>query len=300
MSFSIIIATHCRAAFLKECIFSLFNQTLKDFEVIIAHSGADQETRDLIEQLKPEWQNRLIYLESVEKGAAPQRNEGIRVAGEEWVVFLDDDIIAEPEFIFELNKAKSENPEAKGISGRISNQYFETPGRFTQLILKICGVKPSDKMDGNVIGPAINFLPKKEGAKYEKISWMPTCISAYEKKWLLDCGGFPKKFTAYSFGEDLYLSYKLSRDYPIVLNRDAILYHNDMGGRSHTDIKALAKMEISNKAFIIKELISPKLKFILQLFLWYCYNAFRTNEPTKNKIDRILAYMSFFINYIKR
>lgn len=271
MLFSIVIATHKRAALLEECLASVKQQNFTDYEVIIAHSGADQETLDLIHAIADP---AIHYLKCREKGAASQRNEGVAAAQGEWVVFLDDDVVLRKYFLTEMEEAITTHPEAGGISGRIENQYFEQPSRVTKQFLTWVGVDVSKPLSGKVVGPVINYLPEKEGATYEQLDWMPSCICAYRKNLFVEVGGFPEQFKNYSFAEDVYISTRIAREAPLVLNRKAVLYHYDTGSQNHPDFYAVARTQVENKFYISKHNLGDgSLRQLQRIRKWYWLNA---------------------------
>ena len=77
------------------------------------------------------------------------------------------------------------NDKYEAISGAITNQFFTKLSFMSNCILILCGINPFSNLSGKVVGPALNFFPKKEGAIYEEIQWMPTCVAAYIKPLLL-------------------------------------------------------------------------------------------------------------------
>jgi GT2 family glycosyltransferase len=294
MLLSVVVATHKRASFLKECLHSLSLQTNPSFEIILAHSGEDDGTRE-IKDLYPGKTGQITYLTCKEKGAASQRNEGVQYAKGEWIVFLDDDVVLRPDFLEEINNAIEKHPLAGGISGRIENQFYEKPGALKKILLGLIGIKPFSSLAGKVKGPALNFLPEKEGTTFEKIEWMPTCVCAYSKKTFDLAGGFPSYFRDYSFGEDLFVSIKISKQHPLVLNRKAVLYHNDQGGKGHQNWKKIALMQMCNRLYIIKHAMDKEILLNrFKLYIWYTMNGIV--ELAKGK-KSLKAFFTEFLGY---
>jgi glycosyltransferase involved in cell wall biosynthesis len=270
---SIVIATHNRTELLKECLETISRQQFTDFEVIIAHSGMDDGTEKLITA----YPERYLYVRCKNKGAAVQRNEGVAKAKGKWIVFLDDDVLLESQFLFEINQSILRNPLAKGVCGSITNQYYSEPSSIFRFLLKMFGITDHTRLDGKVLGPALNFLPKKEGHDEEPIQWMPTCVCAYDRELYLKLGGFPSQFVGYSYGEDLFLSLLIHQDHLLILNRNARLYHKDIGSTSHKNHYKIALMQVNNRNYINK-VILKKNKFIfnMQLVSWNLASVFAT------------------------
>jgi glycosyltransferase involved in cell wall biosynthesis len=287
MLFSVVIATHNRKNFLHECLSSLKTQTYPDFEVIIAHSGAQDGTREISDAWKEKLN--LTYIASPEKGAAAQRNYGVNSSSGVWTVFLDDDVILESDFLQEIHNAIIRFPEAAGISARISNQYFEQLSKFKKILLWTIGVGLKNDIAGKIVGPALNFLPQKAGEQFEKLDWMP-CVCAYPRELFIKSGGFPSWFKDYSFAEDLFLSLKIRQHGPLILNRNAVLFHNDQGGKGHIDWEKLAYMQMVNRFYILKHALNRNLGWNrIRLLIWYSFGAISGLINGKKKFGAFLS-----------
>jgi len=91
-NFSIIIPTYNRAHLIESTLESVFNQTFKDFEVIIVDDGSTDQTKEVIVDYIHKYQLSncfYYYKENAERGAA--RNFGICRAKGKWITFLDSD-----------------------------------------------------------------------------------------------------------------------------------------------------------------------------------------------------------------
>lgn len=86
--FSVIIPTYNRANFLKIAIDSVFNQTEKNYQLIIIDDGSTDNTQQLIKNYK---NPKLEYYYQKNKGPAAARNCGISKACGKFICFLDSD-----------------------------------------------------------------------------------------------------------------------------------------------------------------------------------------------------------------
>lgn len=87
--FTVLIATKNRADLLRTALASVFDQTFRDFEVVVVNDGSTDHTLDVIGEF-PDLRVKIINYESHGlPGAA--RNRGIEIAQGEWVAILDDD-----------------------------------------------------------------------------------------------------------------------------------------------------------------------------------------------------------------
>ena len=77
---SIILPTYNRIKYLPEVLNSIFNQTHKDFEVIIIDDGSTDDTKNYIQEYIINNSNKIFYYFQNNHGAAAARNLGIQPA----------------------------------------------------------------------------------------------------------------------------------------------------------------------------------------------------------------------------
>jgi len=108
---SILLATYNWPQALKLCLESLSTQTDLDFEIIIADDGSSAETKSLIEAIQPKFPVKITHLWQEDQGFRKTRilNQAIKVAGGEYLVFLDGDCIVQPDFIAEHRQLAQAN-----------------------------------------------------------------------------------------------------------------------------------------------------------------------------------------------
>lgn len=116
---SVVIPTHNRPEELKNLLLSLDKQTIPsaDFEVVVVDNGDSLETKRVAESIS--LAPRLIYAIETVRGAARARNRGIQEAQAEIVIFVDDDMTVEPNFIDQHFRAHSKFHKDACILGKI-------------------------------------------------------------------------------------------------------------------------------------------------------------------------------------
>lgn len=132
-SLAVVIPTLNRPHDLKIAVRTLLEQTrLPEELIIIDQSPTDESERQVrtlfAERAKRASQVRLRYTrDTAINSAAMARNVALDQNSCDFVLFLDDDVELEPEFVEELLRGYSEDPEITGISGIITNYK---PGGF--------------------------------------------------------------------------------------------------------------------------------------------------------------------------
>ena len=105
---SIIIAIYNRKDELFELLNSLSHQTDKDFEIIIVDDGSKIDLRPTT-ALFNESLNIQFYRKD-NTGPGLSRNYGARRAKNDWLVFVDSDVIVEKDYIENIKKKITEIP----------------------------------------------------------------------------------------------------------------------------------------------------------------------------------------------
>lgn len=96
---SVIVPVYKTAKYLKRCFDSIFNQTYRDFEVIIVSDGPEEDDLICAEYANKFSDKITHFIKNVGKGLGGARNAGLDVATGEYVLFVDSDDLIEPETI---------------------------------------------------------------------------------------------------------------------------------------------------------------------------------------------------------
>ena len=99
---SVVVATYRRPDRLPGLLAALAAQTLPsdDYEVIVVENASPDDTADVLESLRPDFDGTLhvLHMES-NAGPAPARNVGITAAAAPVIAFTDDDCLPEPDWL---------------------------------------------------------------------------------------------------------------------------------------------------------------------------------------------------------
>jgi len=187
MKVSVIIVTRNRADMLKNCLNSLVRQTKKLDEVIIVDNNSDDHTKDLVNNFNKKLPIKYIFEPRI--GTPIARNTGIKNARYDIIAFIDDDCVADENWIKEikrLNKIYSSNFIFQGISLNPykNNLFAET----TKLLEEFCYFKNKNKHIKNLDSRNIS-LDKRIFKKLEQY--------------------FDVSFSKFNCGEDTDLGFKL-------------------------------------------------------------------------------------------
>ncbi|MCK9265911.1 glycosyltransferase [bacterium] len=108
---SIIVPIYNTEAYLRKCLDSLVEQTLKEIEIILVNDGStDNSGKICDEYAKKDKRIKVIYHEN--KGVAGARNSGMKVAKGEFLTFVDSDDYVSKEYIGKMLEYYKKYPVA--------------------------------------------------------------------------------------------------------------------------------------------------------------------------------------------
>ena len=94
-SVSVIIPVHNTAPYLRRCIESVRNQTLKDIEIILVDNLSTDDSPSICDEYA-NIDSRVKVLHLDEAGLSIARNAGIEIATAPYIGFIDSDDYIEP------------------------------------------------------------------------------------------------------------------------------------------------------------------------------------------------------------
>ena len=124
---SVAICTYNRARFITKALDSLLNQSFnKDlFEVIVVDNNSRDNTKELLTAYQKEHTSlNCRFVTETNQGVAFTRTRGAMEAKGEIVAYLDDDCMAESNWLNEITKFYDSHPEAMSTGGRIIPLYL--------------------------------------------------------------------------------------------------------------------------------------------------------------------------------
>ena len=124
---SICIATYCRPLLLKKLLVSLLKLKLSDeftVEIIVVDNDHANTARETCNKFKNKSKFPFSYLVEPQKNIAIARNRAIREAKGNWIAFIDDDEIADANWLMSLCQTQKKY-NADGVTGPIIPIYSE-------------------------------------------------------------------------------------------------------------------------------------------------------------------------------
>ncbi|HEY1185594.1 MAG TPA: glycosyltransferase family 2 protein [Bryobacteraceae bacterium] len=125
---SVTIVTYNSGRFIKRCLESVLSQRYRLKEVIVIDNASNDGTVDILEQFDDRCQ---IHYNEENVGFAAAQNQAIRMAGGDWVLTLNPDVLLLPNFIQALLDAGQFDPKIGAVCGKLltMSSHFEIPER---------------------------------------------------------------------------------------------------------------------------------------------------------------------------
>lgn len=140
---SVIICSYNREQYIVNAIKSLYNQTIDKhlFEVFVVDNNSTDNTKQVCANYLATLTNfNIHYVEEKRQGATFARNAGAALAKGEYLVFMDDDAVANEDFLEEILNFFQQNPQADGVGGRIIPLYIpEEPKWMSYYVSSLVG-----------------------------------------------------------------------------------------------------------------------------------------------------------------
>ncbi|MCS7278569.1 MAG: glycosyltransferase family 2 protein [Thermodesulfobacteriaceae bacterium] len=189
-----IITTYNNPIFLKKVLQGVLNQTLLPYEVIVADDGSTEETFKVIREYQEVFPIPLLHVWHEDLGfrAAKIRNEAIKLASGEYMVFLDGDCIPDKNFILDhlILSEKGYFVQGKRIllDSKISQKFdFESIKSFYKKLILFFSPHISNRH--HLI--RLSIFPS---FKNQKIKGIKGCNLGIFKKDLIAVNGFNEDF----------------------------------------------------------------------------------------------------------
>ena len=270
-----VIATKDRAATLARTLDSLAAQGVLPAEVVAVDGSVGDDSRRVLENWGAKFASQIaVRWQRAEKlGAAIQRNQGIVAVTQPFVLFVDDDILFEPECVSRLWRAMAADPQLGGVNAMITNQQYHPPGRVSRAVFTLLHGRREHSFAGLIIGPAVNLLPEDRSDLPEvvPVEWLNTGCTLYRRE-ALPHPPFDSIFTGYSMMEDVTLSVRVGRTWHLANARTARIFHDSQLGAHKADVSALAAMELVNRHYVMTQVLRrDQWRDFLRLFVWEAF-----------------------------
>jgi len=197
---SVIMPVYNGEKYLKEAIYSILDQTFKDFEFIIINDGSTDDTERIVLSLND---NRIKYFSKPNSGISDSLNVGIKKAQGTLIARMDADDIAYPDRFDKQVHAFNNDSKLTLCAG--SAVYINEVGEYL----------------GRSFNYSRNYAIKKM-LNYGNVITHPTVMA--KRSAILECGGYNERSLLYG-GEDFDLWKRLQNKGKFISLKEPLIYY---------------------------------------------------------------------------
>ncbi len=179
MKYSIILPVYNVEKYVKKCIESIFNQTYKNYQLIIVNDGSTDSSASIIKKTIKNHKD-VIYIEKKNGGLSDARNYGLKYAIGDYIWFIDSDDYIRNDALEIINNNSGADIisfgfykviNGKKIEVKIKNKDLDPIKRYLLNVPSACMKVYKRKL---FIDNNINF---EKGKYYEDLGLIPTLIN---------------------------------------------------------------------------------------------------------------------------
>lgn len=123
---SVIIPVYNVEKYLERCVYSVLNQTFKEFELLLVDDGSTDDSGKISKRFAEAYPETVRYMHQSNGGSGAARNTGIRNAKGDVIVFVDSDDYIHENMLFEMyNMMEKDNLDIVICDYQRVNEYGE-------------------------------------------------------------------------------------------------------------------------------------------------------------------------------
>jgi GT2 family glycosyltransferase len=248
---SVVVVNWNRKELLRACLRSLAGQTGVDFETIVVDNGSTDGSAEMAER---DFGARVIRNRE-NRGFCAANNQGIAIAGGEYIALLNNDAEADAGWLAALLRACTRAPEVGMAASKIL--VWEDPRRIDKVGHLIFP-------DGQNRGRGGGALDQGQYDHEEEVLWPDGCAALYRKAMLDRIGGFDEDFFAYGDDAELGLRARIA-GWKCIYTPEAVVRHH-RGSTLGKDSVGRLKLIERNRVLLALKLFPWSLLWLNPLF----------------------------------
>jgi glycosyltransferase involved in cell wall biosynthesis len=224
MKISIVIPTYNRNKHLHNCLVSILHQTKSPYEVIVVNNAKNDEVKKILNIAERRFKKnniKIFYIQNKENSGSAARNLGAFRAKGDLVAFLDDDVILNKNYYYEIEKVFLKNNNIMGVQGIDASRFqfhknFKNSFtyRWIYRLMKFFQISGYYENECARVLPSLCVTHPYTGfKKLIQSQWISTCAGVFSKK-VFSKFRFDSELKKYSWNEYLDFSYSIYLKYP--------------------------------------------------------------------------------------
>jgi GT2 family glycosyltransferase len=249
---SLIIANWNGAHHLRVCLPSLLAQSHKPLEIIVVDNGSSDDSAAATEEFRAKW---LPLTKNL--GLAPALNQGVRIAGGEFLLFVNNDMRFDPGFVAALLKPLLRDDRVFASDGM---QYDWNGAKAVHLASRLTKFPPSATASVELV-PWLFFYPQPFAQPTEVFMGSAACMMI-RKSAFIKLRGFDGRLPLGY--EDVEICWRAcTLGWKIIYVPDAICWHHvGASGRSVEGARFNFRGILTGRLILATKLLPLRYAFI--------------------------------------
>jgi GT2 family glycosyltransferase len=264
---SVIVVNWNGAEFVDDCLASLKKQTWENREFILVDNGSDDGSAEHMQKWTERVSNAQVILLSKNAGFCEANNLAFAQARGEWIALLNNDAVAEPNWIEELVRRGDPSRRIGMLGGKIL--FAESRGVIDKAGHLIY-------WDGQNRGRGTMERDVGQYDREEEILWPDGCAALYHRRVFEETGGFDETFFAFGDDADLGMRARLL-GWKAWYVPKAVVYHRHSATAGVYSPLKIMLVERNRLLLAVKNFSLPLLLsnpyWSVRRFLWHAYAA---------------------------
>jgi GT2 family glycosyltransferase len=253
--------------FIDDCLASLERQTWGKREFILVDNGSTDGSADLLRVWSERIPNTQTILLSKNAGFCEANNLAFAKARGEWIALLNNDAVAEPNWLEELVRCGDPEKRIGMLGSKI--MFFEPEGFIDKVGHLIY-------WDGQNRGRGTMEKDVGQYNREEEILWPDACAALYHRRVLIETGGFDETFFAFGDDADLGMRARLLGWKAWYVPTAVVHHRHSATAGAYSPLKIML-VERNRLLLAIKNFTFPLLLsnpfWSIRRFAWHAYAA---------------------------
>lgn len=281
---SVIVPTYNVRKYIKECLDSILNQTLKNIEIICGDGGSTDGTLEILKEYEKK-DNRIKVIYKKGSGYGQSVNECIQNANGEYIGIVESDDAIEKNMYKELYSIAKEK-KLDWIRGDI--YYYFSQGKDDKRLVKESIIYENDYYN-TILNPQVDYRP------YDSL--LRTWAGIYKKNFLEENNIKHNETNGGAYQDvGFYLKTLYYAKKVYFLNKAYYMWRQDNPNSTiHYDSKRLVEKSLKewelNKQFLITNKNATKMMwygFNYKRYYSYLWTLERTNKNDKKRLEKYI------------
>jgi GT2 family glycosyltransferase len=264
---SVVVVNWNGMDYVGDCLASLEKQTWKNCEFVLVDNGSTDGSAEHMQKWTERIPKAQVILLSKNTGFCEANNLGFARAQGEWIALLNNDAVAEPNWLEELVRRGDPSRRIGMLGGKIL--FAEPAGVIDKAGHLIY-------WDGQNRGRGTMERDVGQYNHEEEILWPDACAALYHRRVFEETGGFDETFFAFGDDADLGMRARLL-GWKAWYVPEAVVYHRHSAtAGAYSPLKIMLvernRLLLAIKNFPLALLLSNPYWSLLR-FIWHAYAA---------------------------